>query len=220
MIIGASKIAYYLAEALVNNKYNVKIIEVNQDKAKAIAESIKGANVVLGDGANQEVLSEEGLQNYDAVVCLTGIDEENIIISLYANKLNIRKTITKVNKASFAGLLESIEMGSVIYPQEIAANQVVSYIRSNANRRGNNIVTLHKIVNNQVEAVELIVSKESSLLNKPLKDLKLKENILIGGIIRNQEVIIPSGTTTINENDSVIVVSKGIIINDLGDILA
>ena len=220
MIIGASKIAYYLAEALVNNKYNVKIIEVNQDKAKAIAESIKGTNVVLGDGANQEVLSEEGLQNYDAVVCLTGIDEENIIISLYANKLNIRKTITKVNKASFAGLLESIEMGSVIYPQEIAANQVVSYIRSNANRRGNNIVTLHKIVNNQVEAVELIVSKESSLLNKPLKDLKLKENILIGGIIRNQEVIIPSGTTTINENDSVIVVSKGIIINDLGDILA
>lgn len=219
LIIGASKIAYYLAEALTKNKYNVKIIEVNQSKAKAIAESIPKANVVVGDGSNQELLKEEGINNFDAIVCLTGIDEENIIISLYANKLNIGKIITKVNKASFAGLLEYVEMGSVIYPQDIAANQVVSYVRSNANTRGNNIVTLHKIVENQVEASEFIASKASKVINVPLKDLTLKANILIGGIIRNQQIIIPSGMTSINENDSVIVVSKDMILNDLDDIL-
>ena len=219
LIIGASKISYYLSEALVKNKYNVKIIEVNKEKAAEIAESIQKAEVVVGDGTDQNLLNEEGMQNFDAIVCLTGFDEENIIISLYANKQHVSKIITKVNKASFAGLLESIQMASVIFPQEIAANQVVSYIRSTANTRGNNIITLHKIVDNQVEASEFIASDNSKVLNIPLKDLNLKNNVLIGGIIRNHQIVIPSGMTTIKERDSVIVVSKDIILNDLDDIL-
>ena len=220
LVIGASKIAVYFAKALVKMNYNVKVIEINPEKAKAFAENIKEANVIVGDGSDQELLKEEGLQNFDAVVCLTGIDEENIIISLYANKQNVNKTITKVNKASFAGLLESIQMGSIIFPQEIAANQVVSYIRATANTGGNNIITLHKIVDNQVEALEFIASKSSKVLNIPLKNLLLKKDILIGGIIRDHQVIIPSGTTSIQEKDAVIVVSKDLIINDLDDILA
>ncbi len=220
LIIGASRITYYFASALVKNNYNVKIIEVNPDKAKAIAESIKEANVVLGDGADQNLLREEGLQNFDAVVCLTGFDEENIIISLYANKQNVSKIITKVNKASFAGLLESIQMASVIFPQDIAANQVVSYVRANSNVGGNNIITLHRMVDNQVEASEFIASPKSKVINIPLKDLRMKENILIGGIIRNHQLIVPSGMTAIMEKDSVIVVSKDLMLNDLDDILA
>ncbi len=219
LVIGASKIAYYFTEALVRNNYNVKVIEINPDKAKALAEKVNGANVILGDGSDQNLLQEEGLQNFDAVVCLTGIDEENIIISLYANKQNVNKIITKVNKASFAGLLESIQMASVIFPQEIAANQVVSYIRATANTGGNNIITLHKIVDNQVEASEFIASPTSKALNIPLKNLVLKKNILIGGIIRDHQVIVPTGTTSIHEKDAVIVVSKDLIINDLDDIL-
>ena len=220
MIIGASRITHYFADALVKNKYNVKIVEIDPKKATEMAESIKEANVVLGDGSDQNLLREEGLSNFDAIVCLTGIDEENIIISLYAHKQNVSKIITKVNKASFAGLLESIQMASVIFPQEIAANQVVSYIRANANTGGNNIVTLHKIVGDQIEASEFIASSNSKVLNIALKDLSLKENILIGGIIRNHQIIIPSGMTSIHERDSVIVVSKDLIINDLDDILA
>lgn len=219
MIIGASKITYYLAEALVKNNYNVKVIEVNPLKATELAESLKQVNVILGDGADQNLLREERMQDYDAVVCLTGIDEENIIISLYANKQQVRKIITKVNKASFAGLLESIQMASVIFPQEIAANQVVSYIRASENTGGNNIVTLHKIVENSVEASEFIASASSKILHIPLKDLSLKKDILIGGIIRNHKIIIPSGMTSIEERDSVIVVSKSMILNDLDDIL-
>ena len=220
LIIGASKISHYLAEDLINNKYNVKIIEVNPEKANLIAGKLKKAEVVCGDGSDQDLLKEEGMQNFDAIVCLTGIDEENIIISLYADKQNVGKIITKVNRASFAGLLESIQMASVIFPQDIAANQVVSYIRSQANTRGNNIITLHKIVNNQVEASEFIASSTSKVLNIELKDLTLKKNILIGGIIRDHQIIIPTGTTSIQEKDSVIVVSKDIILNDLDDILA
>ncbi len=219
LIIGASKIAFYLAEVLVKGKYNVKVIEVNPDKAKELAQANSKINVVVGDGSSQTLLKQEGLENFDAVVCLTGIDEENIIISLYANKLQISKIVTKVNKASFADLLESIQMGSVIFPQEIAANKIVSDIRSSSNTRGNNIVTLYKIVDNQIEASEFIASKNSNVINIALKNLKLKQNILIGGIIRGGQIIIPSGTTVIKEEDSVIVVSKGILLNDLDDIL-
>lgn len=219
LVIGASKIAYYFTEALIKNNYNVKVIEIDPVKANQLAERVKGVNVILGDGSDQNLLQEEGLQNFDAVVCLTGIDEENIIISLYANRQNVNKIITKVNKASFAGLLESIQMASVIFPQEIAANQVVSYIRATANTGGNNIITLHKIVENQVEASEFIASASSKVLNIPLKNLMLKKNILIGGIIRNHQVIVPSGITSIQEKDAVIVVSKDLIINDLDDIL-
>ena len=159
------------------------------------------------------------MNEFDAVVSLTGIDEENIIISLYANTKEVRKIITKVNKASFAGLLENVKMGTVIFPQEIAANQVVSYIRASSNTGGNNIVTLHKIVENQVEASEFIASENSKVINMPLKFLTLKKDILIGGIIRNHKIIIPSGMTSIEEKDSVIVVSKSRILNDLDDIL-
>jgi len=219
MIIGASKITHYLADSLVKNNYNVKIIEINPKKAEEIAETIPNANVIIGDGSDQVLLREEGMQDFDAIVCLTGKDEENIIISLYANKQNVGKIITKVNKDSFAGLLESIEMASVIFPQQIAANQIVSYIRSISNRGGNNIVSLHKIVDNKVEVSEFVASGSSKALNIKLKDITLKKNILIGGIIRDHQIIIPSGMTSIKERDSVIIVSKDIILNDLDDIL-
>ena len=219
MIIGASRIAHYLSDVLLKNSYNVKIIEVNPEKAKVMAESLGKADVVLGDGTDQSLLKDEGLDKYDAIVCLTGSDEENIIISLYANKQNVGKIITKVNKDSFAGLLESIEMASVIFQQQIAANQIVSYIRSISNRGGNNIVSLHKIVDNKVEVSEFVASGSSKALNIKLKDITLKKNILIGGIIRDHQIIIPSGMTSIKERDSVIIVSKDIILNDLDDIL-
>ncbi|MBQ9900515.1 MAG: Trk system potassium transporter TrkA [Acholeplasmatales bacterium] len=219
LIIGASRISYYLAEGLVKNNYNVKIIELNPEKANEFAESIPQANVIVGDGSDQNLLRDEGMQNFDAVVCLTGNDEQNIIVSLYANQQNVKKIITKVNKASFAGLLSSVQMGSVIFPQEIAANQIVSYVRASSNVGGNNIITLHKIVENQVEVSEFIASSNSKALNIQLKDLNLKKGILIGGIIREHQIIIPSGMTSIQERDSVIIVSKDIILNDLDDIL-
>ena len=163
---------------------------------------------------------EQGMAESDAIICLTGLDEENIIISLYANNQNVKKVITKINKPSFRSLLESIKMSSVISPQEITASQITSYIRASQNSMGNKCKTLYKLVDNKVEALEFEVSSQSNVINTELRNLKLKGQILIAGIIRNGEFIIPKGSSKILPNDSVIVVTTGNILNDLDDILA
>ena len=219
LVIGGGKISTYLAEQLIKGKYNVKIIEKDYERCLELSELLPGASIVHGDGSDQLLLEEEGLDSCDAIVCLTNLDEENIIISLYAQKKEVSKIITKVNKESFAGIVETIGVASVISPKEITSSRVISYVRSTSNIHGSNIVKLYKLVNNRVEAIEFIAKKSSKLLNVCLKDLKLKKNVLIASIIRNSEVIIPSGMTQIEENDSVIVVTTGQILDDLNDIL-
>ena len=219
LVIGGGKISIYLAEQLIKGKYNVKIIEKDYERCLELSELLPGASIVHGDGSDQLLLEEEGLDSCDAIVCLTNLDEENIIISLYAQKKEVSKIITKVNKESFAGIVETIGVASVISPKEITSSRVISYVRSTSNIHGSNIVKLYKLVNNRVEAIEFIAKKSSKLLNVCLKDLKLKKNVLIASIIRNSEVIIPSGMTQIEENDSVIVVTTGQILDDLNDIL-
>ena len=219
LVIGGGKISTYLAEQLIKGKYNVKIIEKDYERCLELSELLPGASIVHGDGSDQLLLEEEGLDSCDAIVCLTNLDEENIIISLYAQKKEVSKIITKVNKESFAGIVETIGVASVISPKEITSSRVISYVRSTSNIHGSYIVKLYKLVINRVEAIEFIAKKSSKLLNVCLKDLKLKKNVLIASIIRNSEVIIPSGMTQIEENDSVIVVTTGQILDDLNDIL-
>lgn len=219
LIIGGGRIAMYLGAELLKNRYRVKIIERDLTRCEELSQVLKDATIIHGDGSDQNLLAEEGIVQSDVVVCITGIDEENIIISMYANKLNVKKVITKVNKPSFAGLLESIEMASVISPQEIAASQIVRYIRASENSRGNNIKTLYKLVNNQVEAIEFSATKSSKVLNVSLKNMKIKPNMLIAGIVRDNEVIIPNGDSMILDGDSVIVVTTSHALNDLDEIL-
>ena len=218
-VIGGGKISTYLAEQLIKGKYNVKIIEKDYERCLELSELLPGASIIHGDGSDQLLLEEEGLDSCDAIVCLTNLDEENIIISLYAQKMEVSKIITKVNKESFAGIVETIGVASVISPKEITSSRVICYVRSTSNIHGSNIVKLYKLVNNRVEAIEFIAKKSSKLLNVCLKDLKLKKNVLIASIIRNSEVIIPSGMSQIEVNDSVIVVTTGQILDDLNDIL-
>ncbi len=219
LIIGGGRIAMYLGAELLKNRYRVKIIERDLARCEELSQVLKDATIIHGDGSDQNLLAEEGIVQSDVVVCITGIDEENIIISMYANKLNVKKVITKVNKPSFAGLLESIEMASVISPQEIAASQIVRYIRASENSRGNNIKTLYKLVNNQVEAIEFSATKSSKVLSVSLKNMKIKPNMLIAGIVRDNEVIIPNGDSMILDGDSVIVVTTSHALNDLDEIL-
>ena len=219
LVIGGGKISTYLADQLIKGKYNVKIIEKDYERCLELSELLPGASIVHGDGSDQLLLEEEGLDSCDAIVCLTNLDEENIIISLYAQKMEVSKIITKVNKESFAGIVETIGVASVISPKEITSSRVISYVRSTSNIHGSNIVKLYKLVNNRVEAIEFIAKSSSKLLNVCLKDLKLKKNVLIASIIRNSEVIIPSGMSQIEVNDSVIVVTTGQILDDLNDIL-
>ena len=220
LIIGGGKIALYLGEKLIANKYKVKIIESDQLRCQELSQLLPEATIIHGDGTDQRILEEEGIKTTDAIVSLTGIDEENIIIAMYANKMNVHKIITKVNKQSFADLLETIDVASVISPKELTAARIVSYIRALNNSRGNNVITLYKLVNNKVEALEFVAKENSKILNKKLRDLKLKDNVLIGAIIRNNEVIIPSGEDMLMLNDSVIVVTTNSYLDDLSEILA
>ncbi|MBO5712405.1 MAG: Trk system potassium transporter TrkA [Acholeplasmatales bacterium] len=219
MIIGGGKISAFLAAELTKSKINVKIIENSYDRCVELSTLIPNASVIHGDGSNQELLFDEGLDTMDAIACLTGNDEENIIISMFANKENIKKIITKVNKASLTSLVKSISNISVVSPKDLTASKIISYIRGIDNTRGSNVVTLHKLVNNKVEAVEFIAKENKRLLNIPLKDLKMKKNFLIAAIIRGNEVIIPSGNDYIDLNDRVIIVTTTQFLKDLDEIL-
>ena len=220
MIIGGGGITVYLAEELLNNNFDVKIIEAKKERCLELSELLPKATIIHGDGSDQRILSEEGMENSDAVICLTGNDEENIIISLYANKKKVKKIVTKINKVSFGELMESVEMASIVYPKEITASQILSYIRATNNSRGSQIKKVYKMVNEKVEILEFDVSEKAKVLNKALKDLKLKPNVLIAGITRNGEYILPTGSTIIEKNDSVIVATTNAILDDLDNILA
>ena len=219
LIIGGGKISVYLGKELLKNKYNVKIIENNYERCEELSEILPNASVICGDGSDQTVLQEEGIEQSDAVICATGIDEENIIVSIYAYKLGIKKVVTKISKTSLVGLMESISLASVISPQEITATKIISYLRALNNSRGSNIVNLHKLINNKVEALEFIAKEDKNITGIQLKDLKLKENTMIAAIIKDGQIIYPSGTDIIEENDNVIVVTTNQFLDDLSDIL-
>ena len=219
MLIGGGKLSLFLGKELIKNKYDVKIIEQDYKRCVELSELLPQATIIHGDGTDQNVLDEEGIKTRDAVVCLTSTDEENIILSMYAYKQKVHKIIAKINRPSFAGLMETISMASVISPKEIVASQIVSYLRATNNSRGSNVVTLHKLVNNKVEALEFVAKENKKLLNICLKDLKLKSNILIAGIIRDGKAIIPNGNDMILENDNVIVVTTNHFLDDLNEIL-
>ena len=219
MIVGGGKISAYLGKEFVRNKFDVKILEENHDRCVELSNLLPKATIICGDGTDQTVLEEEGLENTDAIVCLTGSDEENIIVSMYANQKNIKKIITKVNKTSLLQIIESVSLASVVSTKDITASKIISYIRSVNNLRGSNVVSLHKLINNKVEALEFIAKANKRLLDIPLKELKLKKNILIAAIIRGDEVIIPSGNDFITLDDKVIVVSTNKLLKDLNEIL-
>ncbi len=218
-VIGGGKIATYLCEELSKNGYKVKLVEKDYEKCLALSETLPDVTVVHGDGSDQAMLTEEGFNQTDAVVCLTGLDEENIIISMYAYKQGVGKIITKVNKESLVGLMESIRMASVISPKDITSSRIISYIRAKNNSRSSNIVTLHKLVNNKVEAVEFEAKETSKVLDIPLKEMKMKKKTLVAAIIRGKEVIIPNGQDRILAGDNVIVVTTDQIFNNLDDVL-
>ena len=155
----------------------------------------------------------------DAFVALTNIDEENLVVSMFANKMNVKKTITQIKSDDLYDILGELGIENNVSPQEIVANRIISYIRALANNRGSNVLTLYRLVNNQVEALEFSAKKQEKFYNKPLRELKIKENCLIACIIRENEVIIPDGSSTIMLGDNVIVVTAHKNFDDLTDIL-
>lgn len=219
MIVGGGRVGYYLAEALSRKRYKVKLIENNKAQAEEMAELLPKVNVVYGNGTKHSVLIEEGIEKMDVFVALTGNDEENIIVSMFANEKNVKKTITQVMSDELAKMLGGRYIDHNISPKHIAASKIISYVRSIANKRGSNVLTLSRLVNDQIEALEFYAKSDEKFYNVPLKELTIKENCLVACIIRDNEVIIPSGSSYIQKGDNVVVVTTHKNFDDLTDLI-
>ena len=219
LIVGGSTIAYYLAEILIKSRINVKIIEQKKSRCDELSANLPGAMIIYGDAANRDILDEEGIRSTDAFVSLTDLDEENIMLSLYANKVSSAKIITKINKIDFEEVISDMPIGSIICPKNITAEGIIQYVRSMQNSFGSNIETLYRMMDNRVEALEFVVRDDSSVTNTPLMSLNLKENLLICCINRNGRIITPSGKDSILKGDSVVVVTTKKGLNDIKDII-
>lgn len=218
MIVGGSKIAYYLATHLSNKKYKVKLVEGNIKLADELADKLPKVTVVNGPSTRHDVLVEEGIEAMDAFIALTEADEENMITSMFANSMGVKKVITQIQNDDLYGMLSQLGINNTISPKDIIADYVTSYIRALDNSRGSNILTLYRLVNDQVEALEFVAKTKSKFYDKPLKELKLKKNCLIACIIRGDNVIIPDGNTCIQLGDNVIVVTTHKQFDDLMDV--
>ncbi|MDE7195001.1 MAG: Trk system potassium transporter TrkA [Oscillospiraceae bacterium] len=219
MIVGGGRICYYLTKSLLGMGMHVKIIEKNLDKCRQLAQLFPKASVIHGDGTDQDMLLEEGIRDADAFVAITGIDEENIIMSLYAKNNSNAKVVTKVNRDSYVSLASQIGLDCIISPKYLTTSSVLAYVRSLDNTESN-IESIYHIVDDRVEAAEFKIKENiPRLIGVPLKDLKIKKNILICSVVRGRQVIIPDGSTTIELKDSVVVVSKEHRFSDIRDIL-
>ena len=218
-IIGGSRISYYLISNLIKENIKVKLVEVNRDIATSFSEKFPSkVKVICADGSDSDVIDEEGLKNYDACVALTGIDEENIMLAMFAEKLNVKKSIAKVSRISLLNIIPPKENFTFVTPKRLVSDIIISVVRSIINSEGSNIETLHRLSNN-VEAVEIKVNKTSKAIGTPLKDLDIKENVLVAYIIRDNSLIFPTGEDSILVGDTVIVISKASVIQNIDSIL-
>lgn len=219
MIIGGGKVAYYLAKQLIHSGISVKIIEYNKERCEHLSTLLPEAVIINGDGTEQELLLEEGIKYADSFIPLTGIDEENIMLTLYAKQVSDAKLITKINHIKFKDVINQLDLGSVIYPRYITSEAIIAYVRAKKASMNSNIETLYHMFNSKAEAIEFRVDGDSEVTNVPLKDLPLRKHLLISFISRNGVIIIPSGQECIKNGDTVMIVTTHTGFNDIKDIL-
>ena len=221
LVIGGGKIAHYLVEFLQIANFYVKVIEIDKNKAIALSETFPDIDVIWADGSDRDTLIEEGIQTFDSCISLTGFDEENIIINLYADKLGIKKTVAKVNRASLKQIAEDIGQYSYITPKEIVGNIITKYTKSLQCSKHSDIENFYRIANNQAEVIEFKITNNSAkILGIKLKDLAINPNMLIAFIIRNNKQIFPNGDDEIKLDDNVVVVSYKHKIEHIDDIIS
>ena len=219
-LVGGGKISLYLAFILEKMKMRTKIVELSPERCRQISEQLNHTMVICGDGTDQELLNEERLASSDAFVALTDRDEDNLILSLYAMQLGIPKVITKSNRQNYAGIARAVGLDSIISPKSITVSQILQLVRGMENSEGSVMTTLYRIADGLAEAMEFSVGSHTKHLGVALKDLTLKKGILLAVIMRNGEIIIPEGNSSIQEGDSVIVIARDHHLLNLNDIYA
>lgn len=220
IIVGGGTSTYYLARRLLSSGIDVKIIERNLKRCEELSILLPNATVIHGNGADADLLMEEGIESADAFVPLTGIDEENIMLTLHAKQISHAKVITKITRINFKNVINSLDLGSVINPKYITAEAIIAYVRAKQASMDSNIETLYHLFDHQAEAIEFRIDKPSAITDITLADIKLKNNLLIATINRNGRIFIPTGTDSIHLGDTVIVVTTHSGFSVIEDILA
>ena len=219
MILGGGKISYYLAQRLLKAGVSVKIIEKNPQRCEELSEMLHDAVIIHGDCMDQDLLLSEGIEHTDGVAALMDYDEENILISMYIKNISKAKAITKVNNSHFDSIIDQIDLECVINPKKIAGEYIARYVRAVQNSLGSNVETLYRLHEDKVEALEFRAKSGSRVLNKPLAELDLKDDLQIICIARKGRIILPVGSDVIMPDDSVVIITKHQGLSDLNDIL-
>lgn len=218
-VIGGGRIAYYLSKQLTELGVGVKIVESDPNRCSELSELLPKAKIICGDGTDRVLLDEENFSSADACVAVTGRDEENIIVSMYARRCGIGKVITKISKNQLGDIIDAVGLESVVVPRVLTGNLILTYIRSMKTGSGSGVKTMYRLVDNKVEALEFHADPDSAVIGKPLSRLGLKENLLVCCIIRDNRIIIPGGSDEIVAGDNVIVTTLNEQLSTLEDIL-
>ncbi len=220
MIIGGGKLSFYLAKRLLEMGIKVKIVEKNREVCEKLCELLPRAMIIHGDGNDQELLAEEGLADAEGFVALTNMDEENVMLSLYAKEISRAKKITKVSSNTYDDIIATLDIGSVIHPKHITAESILQYVRAMQNSIGSNVETLYRLMDGRAEALEFIIREKGEVTDIPLQTLELKSGLLVCAIHRRGKVIIPKGQDCLELGDSVIIITTSCGgLNDVCDIL-
>ena len=218
MIIGGGEIAYYLAKLLLHSGIQVKIVEKELGRCEELAELLPHATIIHGDGSDRSILEEEGIRTVEGFVSLTGIDEENIVLSLYAKALGVRKIVTKVDRIAFEEVFDRLNLDTMVSPKHITAEHILQYVRAMKNSYGSNVETLHRMLDDQAEALEFLIRDNFAHAEIPLKDLALKQGVLVACINRKGKIILPRGNDVIRPGDTVVIITSLKGLNDISDI--
>lgn len=219
MIVGGGEISYYLASQLLSMGISVKIIELKKERCEELSVLLPKAVIINGDAIDQNILLEEDLKHTEAFVSLTNIDEENILLSLFAKSESNAKVITKINRISFDNVISNLSLGSVIYPKHVTAEYILRYVRAMQNSIGSNIETLYQLIEDKVEALEFVIRQDAPVIGIPLEKLNLKKNLLLCSINRKGQIITPRGQDMMQLGDTVIIVTSQHGLDDIADIL-
>lgn len=205
LIIGAGKIAYYLVGILKDSRIDTKVIEINPERARFFSEKFPNLYIVQGDGTAKDILLEESAPHYDAVATLTGVDEENIITSMFLDRVGVHKNITKVNRTSLLEIIHAPDFSSIITPKSIAVDTIMHFIRGRVNAQYSDLQAMHHLANGQIETLQFQIKEANKMTTKPLSQLKLKKGVLIAAIIRKGKTIFPTGEDMLEVGDKLLV---------------
>lgn len=219
MIAGGGKIPYYLTESLIKAGVHVTIIEMNKNRCEYLAEMLPQATIIYGDATDEKLLAQEGIEHAEGFAALTGLDEENILLSLHCKSISKAKVITKINRISFSSVIGNLDLDCVINPRIIMSDSIIRYVRASRNSDDSNVENLYQLEDGKAEAVEFIVKESSAVTDIPLMKLPIKKNTLIASIVRDGKLIIPTGQDMIQVGDRVIVMLAGYRISDIKEIL-